>query len=140
MELQGKTIGACYGRFDLMHYGHVNMLRWCKSQVDRLIVGIASDDYCKSHGGAFNSWRDRADVVKAMKYVDAVFCYYSHDLISLWRETEGVDVMFLNDEIKSGVTRIDSIPKLKKLVKVSWIPRTPGVSTSGIIERIRRTA
>jgi len=130
MGLQGKTIGACFGRFDIVHYGHVNMLNWCKSLVDVLLVGVASDEYCERRKPAAHAWRDRATVVAALKPVDSVFCYNAHELVALWEETEAADVMFLNPEMKAGTERRSSLPRLRELAKVIWIPRTPDISVT----------
>ena len=67
-----KLVGTCFGRFDLIHYGHINLLRWCKSQCDVLLVGVASDEYCKQFNPVKSIWRDRSEVVKAIRYVDGV--------------------------------------------------------------------
>ena len=114
------------------------MLQWCKSQVDRLIVGVASDEYCNAHSPAMNTWRDRADVDKAIRYADSAFCYYSHDFMSRWRETEGIDVMFLSTEIKDGIERMRSVHELSKHARIVWVPRTPGISSTECKERIVR--
>ena len=93
-----KLIGTCFGRFDLIHYGHINLFRWCKAQCDILLVGVASDEYCAKFNPVKNQWRDRAEVVRAIKYVDSVYCHDSENPRTLWYETCAADIMFLQAE------------------------------------------
>jgi len=102
------------------------------------MAGIASDEYCCNHAPVTNEWRERAAVIGGMKYIDSVFCYNSHGLIDLLNEIRHIDILFLSTEVQQCRDRSVDIPLLESIVKVAWIPRTPGVSTTGSKDRIRR--
>ena len=63
----------CDGCFDLVHFGHANMLRQAKLLGDKLVVGIHSDDAIKKHKGlpVFTE-QERCKMIKSIKWVDEV--------------------------------------------------------------------
>ena len=135
-----KLVGTCFGRFDLIHYGHINLFRWCKSQVDVLLVGVASDDYCKQFNPVKNKWRDRAEVVRAIQCVDGVYCHESENPMKLWYETQAADIMFLQAEQKDDPVYCASLKELldkEPQVRIIWNPRTPNVSVKAIRKKDR---
>jgi len=129
-------IGQCFGRFDIIHHGHTNMLAYCASFCDDLIVGIASDDYCNAHGmPCIRTWEDRVDVIASIKNVLHVFPYSEHDPLKLWEERQ-TNVIFLNPEHVNDSTYLAVLPELEKKTRVIWIPRTLGISGTDIKDRI----
>ena len=63
-----------YGTFDLLHVGHVNLLRRARALGDRLVVGLSSDNFnALKHKRATQSYADREVVLRAIRYVDDVF-------------------------------------------------------------------
>lgn len=63
-----------YGTYDLLHQGHINLLRRAKEQGDYLIVGVTSDSYDKDRGklNVRNNVLERVESVKATGYADEV--------------------------------------------------------------------
>jgi D-beta-D-heptose 7-phosphate kinase/D-beta-D-heptose 1-phosphate adenosyltransferase len=72
----GKTVGLVTGVFDVLHYQHIEFLRFAKSRVDVLIVGMEGDKNVKRFKGKqrpiFN-FQERALVLSSIEYVDYVF-------------------------------------------------------------------
>ena len=131
-------LGQCFGRFDIIHHGHTNMLAYCSSFCDDLIVGIASDDYCNAHGKpCIRSWKDRADVIASIKNVLRVFSYSDHDPLKLWEERQ-TNVVFLNPEHRVDPVYVSVLSELERKTRVIWIPRTPGISGTDIKNKIRK--
>jgi cytidyltransferase-like protein len=64
------------GVWDVLHFGHVNVIRKAKDYGDRLIVGVCSDRLCRAHGkNPIVSEQDRADIVAALRWVSKVHIY-----------------------------------------------------------------
>ena len=62
-----------YGTFDLLHVGHINILRRAKALGDYLVVAISSDEFNALKGKkAYYSFEDRKTILEAIKYVDEV--------------------------------------------------------------------
>ncbi|MCT7783498.1 MAG: glycerol-3-phosphate cytidylyltransferase, partial [Lactobacillus iners] len=63
-----------YGTFDLLHYGHVRLLKRAKELGDYLIVALSTDEFneLKKHKEAYNSYNERKYILEAIKYVDEV--------------------------------------------------------------------
>lgn len=63
-----------YGTFDLLHYGHINLLKRAKELGDYLIVAISTDDFNlnEKHKKCYFSYEQRKTLVEAIRYVDLV--------------------------------------------------------------------
>jgi glycerol-3-phosphate cytidylyltransferase len=66
------------GTFDLFHKGHVNLLKWCKSMGDKVVVSLNTDEFIFEYKGKtpIISYEDRAEVLMSCKYVDKVIPNY----------------------------------------------------------------
>jgi glycerol-3-phosphate cytidylyltransferase len=66
------------GTFDLFHKGHVNLLKWCKSMGDKVVVSLNTDEFILEYKGKapIISYEDRARVLMSCKYVDEVVPNY----------------------------------------------------------------
>ncbi len=63
-----------YGTFDVVHIGHINLLRRARELGDRLIVGLSSDEFnSKKHKSSLLDYENRKSVLEAIRYVDLVF-------------------------------------------------------------------
>jgi len=75
---KGLTVVTTNGCFDILHLGHIRYLSWAKRQGDLLIVGVNSDASVRRLKGPkrpLNAARERAELVAALKPVDAVFIF-----------------------------------------------------------------
>ncbi len=67
-----KTV-LTYGSFDVLHHGHINLLKRAKALGDYLIVGLSSDEFnALKNKKSFYSYEHRKFILEAIKYVDLV--------------------------------------------------------------------
>ncbi len=116
-----------YGTFDLLHVGHINLLRRAKALGDYLIVGLSTDEFnAGKHKEAYHSYEDRKIMLEAIKYVDEVIPEEN------W-EQKIPDVV--NNKVDVFVMGSDWEGKfdfLKDYCEVVYLPRTEGISTTKI--------
>jgi glycerol-3-phosphate cytidylyltransferase len=68
-----KTV-ITYGTFDILHIGHINLLRRARALGDRLVVGLSSDEFNRGkHKSSLLNYENRKAVLEAIRYVDEVF-------------------------------------------------------------------
>lgn len=123
-----------YGTFDLLHHGHIALLQRCRALGDHLTVALSSDEFNAGKGKTcFHPYKDRASVLKAIRYVDEVIPEVS------W-EQKVHDIKNLNiDTFVIGEDWTGKFDFLKKHCNVLYLPRTPGISTSHIKDKLRST-
>lgn len=117
-----------YGTFDLLHYGHINLLRRAKAYGDYLIVVVSSDEFNikAKDKECYFSYEIRKQLVEAVRYVDLVIPEESWDQkISDIKEYH-VDTFVIGDDWQG------KFDYLKEYCEVVYLPRTPEVSTSQI--------
>ena len=123
-----------FGTFDVLHMGHVNILKRAKKEGDTLIVGISSDElnFSKKQRNPVYSYKHRKKLIKSIKYVDKVFKEQSLDLKAEYIIKYKADVLVMGDDWQ------DKFDHLKELCEVIYLPRTPSVSTTEIIEIVKQ--
>ncbi len=90
-----------YGTYDLLHVGHINLLRRAKELGDYLIVGLSTDEFnAEKHKEAYHSYEDRKVILESIKYVDEVIpenCWEQKidDVVR-----NGADVFVMGDDWK----------------------------------------
>jgi D-beta-D-heptose 7-phosphate kinase/D-beta-D-heptose 1-phosphate adenosyltransferase len=92
------------GCFDVLHVGHIELLKYAKSLGDRLIVGIDTDERVKESKGEerpINTLLDRINMVKAIKYVDDVTYFGTNDQLRRCIELYNSDVMVVGSDYKN---------------------------------------
>lgn len=116
-----------YGTFDLLHKGHINILRRAKEMGDYLIVAISSDEFNELKGKkAYYSYEDRKLILEAVKYVDLVIPE------DTW-EQKVEDVQKYNvDAFVMGHDWEGKFDFLSDYCEVVYLPRTEGISTTKI--------
>ena len=68
-----KTV-ITYGTFDILHRGHINLLKRARELGDRLIVGLSTDDFnAGKHKSSLLNYENRKEVLESIRYVDFVF-------------------------------------------------------------------
>ena len=86
LKKDGKTIGLCHGCFDILHYGHILHFKEAKSMVDHLVVSVTCDKYVnKGSNRPIFIDSERAEVLKAIKYIDKVVISYSDTAINIMK-------------------------------------------------------
>ena len=116
-----------YGTFDLLHVGHINLLRRAKEYGDYLIVVLSTDEFNRiKHKEAYHSYESRKMILEAIRYVDEVLpetCWEQKvkDVVD-----NQVDVFVMGDDWKG------EFDFLKEYCEVVYLPRTDGISTTKI--------
>ena len=115
-----------YGTYDLLHQGHINLLRRAKELGDYLIVGVTSDSFDKGRGklNVRNNVLERVKAVKATGYADEVIIedYVGQKIDDIQR----YDV----DLFAIGSDWVGKFDYLNEYCKVIYLPRTEGVSST----------
>lgn len=103
MENTKRTIGFTASTFDLLHAGHIAMLREAKTQCDYLIVGLQVDPSVDrpEKNKPVQTLVERYVQIAAVKYVDEIVCYQTEtDLIDIL-EMFQIDVKIMGDEYRN---------------------------------------
>ena len=117
-----------YGTFDLLHAGHINLLRRAKELGDYLIVVVSTDEFNwnEKQKKCYFSYEERKKLVEAVRYVDLVIPEENWDQkISDVKEYH-VDTFVMGDDWKG------KFDFLKDYCEVVYLPRTEGISTTKI--------
>lgn len=122
-----------FGTFDVFHVGHINILERAASYGDYLIVGISSDNlnFSKKNRYPIYSQGDRIKIISSLKFVDEVFVEESLELKLDYIKDYKADILIMGDDWKG---RFDWV---KEACDVIYLPRTPSISTTEIIEVVR---
>jgi glycerol-3-phosphate cytidylyltransferase len=136
-----NLIGYTTGVFDLFHVGHLNILKRAKSQCDKLIVGVTTDELAFQLKGRkpVIPYSERRMIVESIKYVDKVIPQKEINELKDW-EKIGFDVIVKGDDWK-GTEKWDKLEEefSKVGVKVLFSPYTKGTSSTflkGVLKRI----
>lgn len=121
-----------FGTFDVLHVGHVRVLNRAAELGQRLVVGVSSDELNLAKKGRRPVFTqdERLEIVANLKVVDKVFVEESLELKRDYVIEHGADVLVMGDD---WAGRFDY---LKDACEVVYLPRTPSVSTTAIIEHI----
>ena len=138
-------IGYTTGVYDLFHIGHLNLLKNAKAMCDKLIVGITTDELVAYKGKrALIPYEDRAEIVRSVRYVDAVVPQYNMDKLAACKKL-GAQLLFVGDDWY-GTEKWENYEKEfeENDVKIIYFPYTKGVSSTiisnalGIVRDIKR--
>ena len=118
-----------YGTFDLLHYGHINLLRRAKALGDYLIVVISSDEFNwkEKHKKCYFTYEQRKALVEAVRYVDLVIPEESWNQKRTDMHEYHIDTFVMGDDWKG---KFDFLKE--EGVEVVYLPRTPEISSSQI--------
>ena len=132
--MAGPTV-ITFGTFDVLHVGHVRVLNRAAELGDRLVVGVSSDalNFAKKDRNPVFTQDERLEIVSNIKVVDAVFVEESLELKRQYVTEHSADVLVMGDD---WAGKFDF---LSDICKVVYLPRTPSVSTTAIIEHITTT-
>lgn len=123
-----------YGTFDLLHWGHINILRRAKEMGDYLIVAISTDEFNRiKHKEAYHSYENRKMILEAVRYVDEVIPESDWEQKVRDVQKYGVDLFVMGDDWKG------EFDFLKEYCEVVYLERTEGISTSQIKNELSET-
>ncbi|MBR0139219.1 MAG: glycerol-3-phosphate cytidylyltransferase [Firmicutes bacterium] len=123
-----------YGTFDLLHYGHINLLRRAKELGDYLIVGLSTDEFNSREKGkkSYFSYEERKALLEAIRYVDLVIPEESWEQKRSDIRDYRADVFVIGDDWEG---KFDFLKE--EGAEVVYLPRTPEISTSQIKEDLK---
>ena len=124
-----------YGTYDLLHQGHINLLRRAKELGDYLIVGVTSDSFDKNRGklNVRNNVLERVEAVKATGYADEVIIedYLGQKIDDI--QKYDIDIFAI------GSDWVGKFDYLNEYCKVVYLPRTEGISSTMLREESQST-
>lgn len=128
-----KKIVLTYGTYDILHYGHIRLLKRAKALGDYLIVAISTDEFNELKGkAAFYNYEIRKEMLEAIRYVDLVIPE------NTW-EQKLDDVLKYQVDIVTMGHDWENSPRfeyLREYCDVVYLPRTPDISTTQIKETL----
>lgn len=124
-----------FGTFDVFHVGHLRVIERAASLGDRLVVGVSADALNERKKGRspVYSQAERMEIVAALRAVDEVFLEESLEQKRDYVLEHRADVLVMGDDWQG---RFD---ELKDVCEVVYLPRTPAISTTALIEKISGT-
>ena len=134
MEKKFKRV-ITYGTFDLLHYGHINLLKRAKALGDYLIVALSTDEFNSQMKNKFCyfNYEQRKNLLQAIRYVDLVIPEETWEQKKTDVNEYKVDVFVIGDDWKG---KFDFLKE--QGVEVVYLPRTPEISTTQIKADIRQ--
>ena len=116
-----------YGTYDLLHYGHIRLLKRAKELGDYLIVALSTDEFNKLKGKkAYHNYETRKEMLETIRYVDLVIPEKT------WEQKKDDIKMYKVDTVVMGSdwTNNENFEQLKDLCEVVYLDRTEGISTT----------
>ena len=119
-----------YGTFDLLHYGHINLLRRAKEQGDYLVVALSTDEFNfqKKKEKCYFSYEKRKQLLEAIRYVDLVIAEESWDQKITDIKEYQIDTFIMGNDWTGKFDFIED----STAAKVIYLSRTPEISTTKI--------
>ena len=118
-----------YGTFDLLHYGHIRILKRAKELGDYLVVAISTDEFNAIKGKkAYYDYETRKKMLEAIRYVDLVIPEETWEQKVKDVQDYKIDVVVMGDDWAGS----DKFDCLKEYCEVKFLERTPGISTTQI--------
>lgn len=124
-----------YGTFDLLHYGHINLLRRAKELGDYLVVGLSTDEFNRFQKNkvCYFSYEQRKLLVEAIRYVDLVIPESNWEQKQTDVKTFQIDTFVMGDDWEGKFDFLQD-----EGVEVVYLPRTPEISTTQIKQQLKK--
>lgn len=118
-----------YGTFDLLHYGHINLLRRAKALGDYLVVALSTDEFNwdEKRKRCYFNYEERKQLLEAIRYVDLVIPETGWDQKRSDVHEYRIDTFVMGDDWKGEFDFL-----VDEGVEVVYLPRTPEISTTQI--------
>ena len=122
-----------FGTFDVFHVGHLRILERARKLGNYLLVGVSTDElnYAKKGRNPCYNQTERLQIISAIRYVDEVFLEESLELKRHYIQTYEADVLVMGNDWAG------KFDEFKDICKVEYLTRTPSISTTAVIEKIR---
>ncbi len=116
-----------YGTFDLLHIGHINILKRARALGDYLVVALSTDEFNEIKGKkAYHSFQERKSLLEAVRYVDLVIPEMN------WEQKVSDIQKYQIDRFVMGDDWEGKFDFLNPHCEVIYLPRTEGISTTKI--------
>lgn len=124
-----------YGTFDLLHYGHLNLLRRAKEQGDYLVVALSTDEFNwnEKQKKCYFSYQQRKEMLEALRYVDLVIPEENWEQKRTDIHEYHIDTFVMGDDWKG---KFDFLTE--EGAEVVYLPRTPEISTTQIKQDLHK--
>jgi glycerol-3-phosphate cytidylyltransferase len=122
-----------FGTFDVFHIGHLHILERARKFGDYLIVGVSTDQLNFDKKGRLPVYtqEERCEIIRALRCVDEVFLEESLELKRQYLLEHEADVLVMGDDWAG------KFDEFKDTCRVEYLPRTPSISTTVMIEKIK---
>ena len=122
------------GTFDLFHVGHLRILERARALGTSLSVGVSSDELNQQKKGKTPvcSLEDRMAILRALRCVDEVFVEHALELKAQYIQEQAADIMVMGEDWKG------KFDDMKAHCEVVYLERTPSISTTALLEVIRK--
>lgn len=123
-----------YGTFDLLHYGHINILRRAKALGDYLVVMLSTDEFNwnQKQKKCHFTYEERKRILEAIRYVDLVIPEENWDQKISDVQKYEIDTFVMGDDWEG------KFDFLKDYCDVIYLPRTPEISTTQIKKELAK--
>lgn len=130
-----KTV-ITFGTFDLLHIGHINILKKSKNLGDRLIVGVSTDElnFFKKNKYPIYPQKERLEIISSISFVDGAFYEESLDKKCEYIKMFSADILVMGNDWEG---KFDFCKK-ECGCDVIYLPRTEGISTTEIKNIIKK--
>ena len=122
-----------YGTFDMLHYGHINLLRRAKELGDYLVVALSTDEFNwnEKQKKCYFSYEHRKLLLEAIRYVDEVIPEENWDQKRTDIHDHNIDIFVMGDDWKGHFDFLT-----EEGAQVVYLPRTPDISTTQIKQNL----
>ena len=122
-----------FGTFDVFHTGHLRILERARAFGSLLVVGISTDDlnFKKKDRFPVYSQEERCEIIRALRCVDKVFLEESLELKRYYLQEYHADILVMGDDWAG------KFDEFRDICRVEYLPRTPSISTTVVIEKIK---
>ena len=129
----GMTRVITYGSFDLLHYGHINLLRRAKALGDYLIVALSTDEFSEvqKNKKCYFNYEQRKALLESLRFVDLVIPEESWEQKKSDMKEFRIDTFVMGDDWEGKFDYLEN-----ENVDVIYLPRTPEISTEKIKKAI----
>ena len=130
--MKNKII-VTFGTFDIFHVGHLRLLEKARAMGTHLIVGVSTDklNFDKKGRDPVYSEDERKEIILSLKCVDTVFDEESLEQKGEYLEKYNADILVMGDDWEG------KFDVYSEICEVVYFQRTPAISTTEVIEKIR---
>lgn len=128
-----NTTVITFGTFDVFHVGHLNILERAAALGDQLIVGVSTDalNFSKKQRNPVYHQDERMRIIRSLRCVDDAFFEESLEEKAAYIQHHRANILVMGDDWKGKFDALGSI------CEVVYLSRTPSISTTAVIEKIR---